>query len=266
MAKNQSQVSEPESDAITIDMQMLLVPASILLSGLMISVSLFLGLKSVGDTTLSSGKVTATVEPTTSPIDGTAKTTISTSPYLGNKDTATIAIVEFSDYECPYCKVFYQQTYKELLKTYVDSGKAIYVYRNFIAVTGHNPAATDEAIAAECVKKLSNNNTSYFDYHDYLFTNTSSNGSGITGGKEAYTAKALTYGIDKTAFNSCLADSTIAAAVKKDEEDAVAAGVRGTPGFVIGKLDKDGNVDGLLMSGAQPVSTFKQVIDQVLSN
>jgi protein-disulfide isomerase len=250
-----------DSTAITIDLQTLLIPASILLSAIIISISIFVSVRGMSSNGLVAG---AAVTPTQGVTDGTGKTTIDDDAILGDKSTAKIAIVEYSDFECPYCKMFAQDTYPEIIKTYVDTGKAIYVYRDFVAVTSHNPVATDEVIAAECVGALTNDK-SYYNFHDYIFNNTNSNGAGVTGGKDAYTAQALTYGIDKTAFNNCLSDSKIAAEIAADEEAAVAAGINGTPGFIIGKLDANGNVDGVIVSGAQPIASFKQVIDEQLA-
>jgi protein-disulfide isomerase len=252
-----------DSTTVTIDLQTLLIPASIILSAIIISLSIFLSIRGLAATGIVAGSNT-TVTPTQGVTDGSGKTTIDDDPIQGDKSTAKIAIVEYSDYECPYCKMFAQETYADLIKTYVNTGKAIYVYRDFIAVTGHNPMATNEAIAAECVDELSSDKN-YYDFHDYLFNNTSSNGAGISGGKDAYIAKALTYGIDKTAYTNCLSDAKIANEVKSDEEAAVAAGINGTPGFIIGKLDANGNVDGVIVSGAQPVASFKQVIDEQLA-
>ncbi len=99
-------------------------------------------------------------------------------PQLGKKDSP-LTIIEFSDYECPFCKRHFEKTYPSLKKDYIDSGKARLVYRDFIAVEGHNPAATQEALATECVKELGGDEV-YFKYHDLLFTHTKSNGVGIS--------------------------------------------------------------------------------------
>lgn len=271
MAKTKTPLKVPvkneQEDVINIDLQALLIPISILLSGLMISVSLFLSLRSIGDTVLTSGGV-AGVNTTAAPAAAaptTGQTTIGNEPLEGDKSKATVAVVEFSDYECPFCKLFYQQSYKELIKTYVDTGKVLWVYRDYTAVSAHNPASVNESIAAECVRKFTNDAT-YFKYHDYLFEHTGSNGDGIPGGQDAYVAEAVSYGIDKTKFVQCLSDADIAAQVTLDQNEATTIGIGGTPGFLIGKLDQNGNVNGVIVSGAQPVATFKQVIDQQLSN
>lgn len=99
-------------------------------------------------------------------------------PILGKKD-AQLTMVEFSDYECPFCKRHFTQTLPSLKKDYIDTGKVKLVYRDFIAVDGHNPAATQEAEAANCAREQGGDET-YFKYHDLIFQNTKSNGEGIS--------------------------------------------------------------------------------------
>jgi len=252
-------------NSVTIDVEKLMVPGAIIIAGLMISLSVFLGIRSISESALISSSVpTITTAPADSPITADISTTIDDDAYLGNKETATVAIVEFSDYECPYCQLFFKETYSQLIKAYVDTGKAIYVYRDYIAIPQHNPTATDEATAAECVKKLAGN-TKYFEFHDYVFTNTAANGDGIPGGKDMLKSKAVSLGIDEALFTQCLVDPAIAQEITKDETDSQTAGIRGTPGFVIGKLDASGNVTGYAVSGAQPLATFSGVIDSLLA-
>lgn len=98
-------------------------------------------------------------------------------PILGDKN-AQITMIEFSDYECPFCKRHFQQTLPELKKNYFDTGKVKLVFRDFIAIPQHNPTAITEALAAECVKDQGGD-TAYYQYHDIVFSKTQSNGVGI---------------------------------------------------------------------------------------
>ena len=106
------------------------------------------------------------------------ETSLDDDPVLGDKSKATIAIVEFSDYECPFCQRHFLQTFPQIKKDYIDTGKVILVFRDYVAVPSHNPAATDIAIAAECVKLLSDDKK-YYEFHDYMMGNTRSNGQGL---------------------------------------------------------------------------------------
>lgn len=104
-------------------------------------------------------------------------TTVDNDAVLGNVN-APITMVEFSDYECPFCKRHFTQTIPGLKKDYIDTGKVKLVFRDFIAVPSHNPTANVEALAAECVKEMGGSEA-YYKFHDLIFTQTKSNGLGI---------------------------------------------------------------------------------------
>lgn len=106
---------------------------------------------------------------------GSAK--VDDDPVLGNKYSGLV-IIEFSDYECPFCQRHFKQTFPSLKKDYIDTGKAKLVYRDFIAVPAHNPAATIEATAANCVRDQKGDEA-YFKFHDEVFSTTKANGGGI---------------------------------------------------------------------------------------
>ncbi len=163
---------------------------------------------------------------------------------------APVTIVEFSDYECPFCGRHFSQTYSQLVSQYVDSGKVRIVYRDF--PLAFHPQAQKAAEAAECA----GDQGKYFEMHDKLFQNQAS--------LSVETSKklAVELGLDATAFNDCLDSSKHAAEVNKDLQDGSAAGVQGTPGFFIGKTD--GN-SAQQISGAYPFATFQQVIDEELA-
>lgn len=97
-------------------------------------------------------------------------------PLLGDKN-APVTMIEFSDYECPFCKRYFQQTFSQIKKDYIDTGKVKLIYRN-LPLSFHDPAATTEALAAYCTRDQGGDKV-YFQYHDLLFENTKSNGSGV---------------------------------------------------------------------------------------
>lgn len=97
-------------------------------------------------------------------------------PILGNK-SASLTMVEFSDYECPFCKRYFDQTLPEIKKQYVDTGKLKIVYRD-LPLSFHDPAATIEALAANCAREQGGDEI-YFKMHDEIFKNTKSNGLGV---------------------------------------------------------------------------------------
>ena len=180
-------------------------------------------------------------------------------PVLGNKD-APVTIVEFSDYECPFCKRHFDDTYPQLIKKYIETGKAKLVFRDF-PLSFHDPMATKEAVAANCAKEQGGDKK-YFEFHDEIFKRTVSNGNGLDDAKIAAIATDLRLNI--SSFNTCLSNKAMEDEVKKDIADGTAAGVSGTPTFLIGKTTKDGKVEGDLVVGAQPFAAFQAVIDPLL--
>jgi len=185
--------------------------------------------------------------------------TIDDDPILGDKN-APITIIEFSDYECPFCKRHFTDTYPKLIKEYIDTGKARLVFRDF-PLSFHDPMATKEAIAANCAKDQGGDKK-YFEFHGEIFKRTTSNGNGLDDAKLKTIATDLS--LNMNSFNTCLTNKAMEDEVKKDIADGSAAGASGTPTFLIGKTTADGKVDGDLLIGAQPFAAFQAVIDPLL--
>jgi len=106
-----------------------------------------------------------------------ATSSVDDDAVLGNPN-APITLIEFSDYECPFCQRHYKQVHASIVKEYVDTGKVKVVFRDFVAVPGHNPNATVEALAATCARDQ-DGDEAYYKMHDYIFANTKSNGDGL---------------------------------------------------------------------------------------
>ncbi len=178
-------------------------------------------------------------------------------PMIGDKN-APVTIVEFSDYECPFCKRHYDQTYIPLKKDYIDTGKVKLVYRD-LPLSFHDPMATTEAIAASCAREQGGD-SAYFKFHDTMFTKTTSNGSGLT--KDQLYGFAAEQGLDSAKFKSCLDSEKYKDEVAKDLADATKYGASGTPSFFVGKSAE--NFQGKIIVGAQPYTTFQAEIDALL--
>lgn len=157
---------------------------------------------------------------------------------------APVTIVEFSDYECPFCARFYSQTYGQIVSEYIDTGKVKLIFRDF--PLSFHQQAQKAAEAAECAGEQGK----YYEMHDMLFED------GVVGGIPTFKGYAQDIGLDTTEFNTCLDSGAMASEVQKDFLDGQKAGVRGTPAFII---------NGKLVSGAQPFTVFQQVIDAELS-
>ncbi len=173
-------------------------------------------------------------------------------PYLGDAD-APITIVEWSDYQCPFCRRFYNDTLPELKAKYIDTGKAKLVYRDF-PLSFHKDA-TPAAAAAECAREQKGDDI-YFAYHDLIFEGQNELGQGTVNiPEESLKQYAGELGLNTNEFNECLASNKYAAEIQKDFADGQSAGVSGTPAFLI---------NGQMLSGAQPFSSFEQVIEALL--
>ena len=143
----------------------------------------------------------------------------------GNPD-AEISLIEYSDFECPFCKQFHA-TAKQLVEE--SAGKVNWVYRHFpLAV--HNPGAQQEAEAAECAGELGGEET-FWAYADAIYARTTSNSNGFS--KEKFTPLAEELGLDKRAFQECLDSGRHTSRTKEDVTDGESIGVTGTPGNIM---------------------------------
>jgi protein-disulfide isomerase len=160
---------------------------------------------------------------------------------LGPAD-APITIVEFSDFQCPYCRRWHDETYEPLLAAY--PGKIRIVYRHLPLVSIH-PDAFSAAEAAMCA----GDQNVFWQYHDKLFSSDSL-------GNAVYEQYARELSLDIPTFVDCLTEHKFQDAIQADSDFAVNLGVRSTPTFF---------VNGLAIVGAQPLDVFKQVIDKELA-
>lgn len=188
-----------------------------------------------------------------------SKVSVSNNPMLGSKD-AKVTLIEFSDYECPFCKRHFDEVYPLIKKDYIDTGKVKLVYRNY-PLPFHDPMATYEAQAALCAREQGGDVT-YFKIHDEFFKKTTSNGTGLSKDKVHQIAADL--GLNADNIISCADGNKYKEKVAKDISDGGAAGVSGTPSFFIGKSDQSGTITGQLIVGAQPYTVFQSAIDALL--
>jgi protein-disulfide isomerase len=170
-------------------------------------------------------------------------------------DKAKLTLVEFTDYQCPFCSKYYRETYPEIMKEYVNTGKLKYIVREFPLESIH-PQAFKASEAAQCAGEQ----RKYFDMHDKLFSDQKALGVADL----PKHAQAL--GLDVTKFNECLTSGKYAKNVRKDMADGQKAGVTGTPAFFIGVTQPNGSIKVVnAMKGAQPYAAFKDAIDNALA-
>ena len=173
-------------------------------------------------------------------------------PFLGAQD-AKVTIIEFSDFQCPFCRTFWRDTLDKIKQEYINSGKSVkFVYRDFPLSSIHS-LAQKYAEAAECAQDQGK----YWEMHDKIFEEQEKLGQGTISSYGIGDIKrwAQELGLDASEFNQCLDSDKYAGEVKKDFDDGAAAGAGGTPTFFI---------NGTSLVGAQPFETFKQIIDSEL--
>jgi protein-disulfide isomerase len=176
--------------------------------------------------------------------------------HVKGSPQARLTIVEFSDYQCPFCARHAQQTMTQIEREFIDTGKVRYAVRNLPLESIH-PDAFKAAEAAECAGAQGK----FWEMHKLLFAN--QRALGIT--ELPRHADAL--GLDGALFRKCLDTGEYAAKVRRDIEDAQKAGLTGTPAFFVGVTrGTDPKVKVVRkISGAQPFSAFKAVLEAMLA-
>ena len=177
-------------------------------------------------------------------------------PIIGDPN-APISIIEFSDFQCPFCARFHIQTLPSILEEYVDQGKVKLIFRDF-PIQNIHPNALPASVAAECA----NEQGKFKEMHDELFENQKEwSGVETANAVSLFSQYALEMGLEQEVFDSCLTNGKYIEEIRNDLNDGRTYGVSGTPGFFIGN-DQIGYVE---LKGAQPFESFKKVIDAQLN-
>jgi len=170
----------------------------------------------------------------------------------GDLSKAKLVMVEYSDYECPFCKTFHT-TLQNIMKDYGTD--VAWIYRDFPLSFHQN--AQKEAEAAKCVAELGGKDA-FWKFTDAIYSRTTSNGTGFALEKLGPLAKEV--GVNQAKFQTCLDSGKFASKIQEELAGGSAAGVDGTPGTIL--LTKDGRSD--LITGAQSAATVKSKIDALL--
>lgn len=163
-------------------------------------------------------------------------------PVKGDED-APVTIIEFSEYQCPFCGRYVTETFSQIDKEYIQTGKVKYYFRDY--PLSFHQYAQKASEAARCA----NEQGKFWEYHDQVFENQD------LLNLENLKKWAADLGLNTSQFNDCLDDGKFEDAVKQDFNDGQTAGVQGTPSFFI---------NGQPLRGAQPYESFKQAIDDAL--
>jgi len=176
---------------------------------------------------------------------------IGTLPPLGDP-SAPIKIIEFSDFQCPFCKILYAQTFPLIKEQYIDKGLAVLYYRDYAFL---GPGSILASLAARCA----NEQNKFWEYRDKLFKN--QEGESKDNFKEENLIKfAQEINLDSEKFKKCLSEKKYYDNIQKDIIEAQNIGIRGTPFVIISNGTSSYGVE-----GAKPYQEFKMIIDRVLA-
>ena len=195
---------------------------------------------------------TAGAQPQAVPTSNIVKMSVAEGWYSLGREDAPVTMVEFADYQCPFCRKFHSDAFVELKKNYIDTGKVRFISRDLPLDIHAN--AHGGAVAARCAGEQGK----FWEMRDAMF-----------GADDLSPVSLLKYGrqinLDTTAFGTCLNDKKYTAAIQKDVADAGALGINGTPSFVVAKTAKD-ELQGMRIVGAVPYSVFDTAIQNQLNS
>ena len=172
------------------------------------------------------------------------------SKFLGNPD-ARVTLVEFGDYQCHFCNVFFHETEHRIVRDYIDTGKVKMTFKDFTIIGQDSVAA---AHAARCAGEQD----MFWKYHDTLYENWDGENTGWASPPNLDTL-AREAGLDAPAFAECMLDGRHIPAIEESNSDARALGLTGTPAFFV--IGPDGRI--VEIFGAQPYEAFARALDEL---
>ena len=175
------------------------------------------------------------------------------SPVLGNPN-ALITLVEFGDYQCHYCHVFFESIEGKIIKNYIETGKVKMIFKDYNIIGKDSVKASQGAHCA-------NDQGLFWEYHDILYSNwTGENNGWASGANLANYAQDI--GLEMNQWTDCMSQQKHSKTILDSNEDAKKLQLTGTPAFFV--ISSDGQVSKLF--GAQPFEVFKRVFDEKLEN
>ena len=173
--------------------------------------------------------------------------------HVLGSNSAPVVLLEYTDYQCPYCRRFYQTAFSLLKSNYVDTGKLRFISRN-LPLRGHD-GAVPAAIGTMCAGDQGN----YWEMRRRLFES----GDSLT--TETIRKLGNSLEVDSHRFEECLTTNAYVAVLARQAQDATAVGITGTPTFVLGRLTRDGRLEGELLIGARPYQEFERKISAMMA-
>ncbi|MCC6299536.1 MAG: thioredoxin domain-containing protein [Anaerolineales bacterium] len=183
---------------------------------------------------------------------------------MGDPD-APIRMVEFGDFQCPFCERFHVETEPALVQNYIATGKVHFTYRsmgNFISQNAgnRNTESQDAAQAAYCAA----DQNKFWEMHDSLFVNNRDVENQGAFAPRNLLDIAESIGLDDSEFQNCFDGGKYAEQTQQDLDDALGLGIQGTPTFIL-TYEANGETQTAFIEGAQPYSDFQQILDQILA-
>jgi len=210
-------------------------------------------LKSIHQLLLNPPATRAAATAPAAPPNEKVKMSVGTGWYSMGRDDAPVTMVEFADYQCSFCRRFEADSFAQLKKEYIDTGKVRFVSRDL--PLDFHPNAPGAAVAARCAGEQHK----FWEMRDAMMLDTATDL-----GSESILKYGQKTNLDMTAFSACLKDKKYTDAIKKDATDAGTLGISGTPSFVIGKTAKD-EIAGVRIVGAVPFAVFDSTIKEILT-
>ena len=173
------------------------------------------------------------------------------SPILGDPD-APVTLVEFGDYQCHFCNVFFHSTEDDILKNYVETGKGRMIFKDYNII---GPDSIKASHGAHCA----NDQGLFWEYHDILYSNWTGENNGWAS-SENLTKFAQEIGLDMVKWSECVTNGPHSQTILTSNEDAKKLGITGTPAFFV--IGPDGETTRVF--GAQPFEAFEKIFETEL--
>ena len=179
---------------------------------------------------------------------------------------APIQIIEFGDFQCPYCKRFHTETEPQLISNYIDTGKVYFTYRsagNWVSknIGQGSTESQDAALAAYCAA----DQNKFWEMHAALFANNRDVEDQGAFSSARLTTIAESISLNMSTYQDCYDSNKYADKVQQDYADTLAAGIQGTPTFIV--IYKVNSVDkSTMIEGAQPFEVFQRILDAILKD
>jgi len=185
------------------------------------------------------------------PVDDKVSMAFTPGSFAVGKDDAPLVLVEYTDYQCPFCQRFHNDTFAQIKTNYIDTGKVRFVSKDF-PLSFHDNAMRS-AVAGRCAAEQGK----YWELRHTMIVNAS----------QLQPDKIMNYAqnasLDTAKFKACIDSDKYKAAIDKDIAEGTAAGVTGTPSFVLGRV-QNGKLEGVRMVGAMPYATFDAKIQELM--